>query len=340
LDREELLTSKIEAGPEVLQLALGFAKEGFFGSRGSLALSVFNTFLRPRLTGSVKGPFYTQRTQGMSADWSYALSSTNTFSANYSLSHSLTSYAPNLSTGLTGFTVSDVRTESSSRAVGTGWTRDTGNERIDFANSVSGGWLGGTENVARSKFEYGRILHDPLFGHENAWAFRTTFSGAGSYSGDMPLTARLFAGDAYVRGLRDGELGPSAVVSSISAKGATNYSASPAGANLIGAMNAEYRVRITTGTEAVGFFDLGSGFLMPNWLGPSRPWLIDSTNGIVHGSTGMELRWTLPAVGVPVRAYYALNVLRLNRPVWMPDSSLLRVHNRFAAFGWGHGSLF
>jgi hypothetical protein len=41
-----------------------------------------------------------------------------------------------------------------------------------------------------------------------------------------------------------------------------------------------------------------------------------------------------------VRAYYALNVLRLNRPALMPDASILRVHNRFAAFGWGLGSLF
>jgi hypothetical protein len=41
-----------------------------------------------------------------------------------------------------------------------------------------------------------------------------------------------------------------------------------------------------------------------------------------------------------LRAYYALNVLRLNRPVVMPDASLLRVRNRFAAVGWGLGSLF
>ncbi len=60
LNREELLTSKIEGGPESLELAMGLAKEGFLGSRGSLALSVFNTFVRPRLSGSVKGPFFRQ----------------------------------------------------------------------------------------------------------------------------------------------------------------------------------------------------------------------------------------------------------------------------------------
>jgi hypothetical protein len=32
--------------------------------------------------------------------------------------------------------------------------------------------------------------------------------------------------------------------------------------------------------------------------------------------------------------------LRPNRPAWIPDGSLLHVHNQFAAFGWGLGSLF
>ena len=340
LDREELLTSKIEGGPETLELALSFAKEGFLGSRGSLALSVFDTFLRPLLTGSVQGPFYKQRTEGVRADWSYAFSNVDTLSTSYSLSHSLTTYPPAMSTGVAGLTPGSAYSVSSSHAVGVGWTHDIGKEQIVFADSVSGGWLGGSENVVRSKFEYSRIARDPLFSNANSWAFRTTFSGAGSYSGDMPLTARLFAGDAYVRGLRDGELGPSAIVGSISSSGQTSYSSSPAGANLIEAVNAEYRVRLNSSTEAVGFFDVGSGMLLPNWLGPSRPSLIDSTNGILHGSTGVELRWTLPAIGVPVRAYYALNVLRLNRPALMPDASILRVRNRFAAFGWGLGSLF
>jgi outer membrane protein assembly complex protein YaeT len=339
LDREELLTSTIEGGPEMLQLALSFAKEGVFGSRGSLAFSVFDTFVRPRLRGSVQGPFHNQRTEGISADWSYSLSNVDALSVNYTLSHSLTTYSPALFTGLQGLTASDVRADSSSRSLGAGWTRETGNERIAFANSVSGAWLGGSENAVRSNVEFARIVRDPVFDRANSWAFRTTLAGVGSYSGNMPVTSRWFAGDAYVRGLRDGELGPSAVVSSLSSTG-THYSAAPEGASLIGAMNAEYRFRLNGKTEAAGFFDLGSGLLRPNWLGPSRPALIESTNAILHGSTGVELRWTIPGLGVPFRAYYALNVLRLNRPVLVPGGSLFRVSNRFSAFGWGLGSLF
>jgi outer membrane protein assembly complex protein YaeT len=339
LDREELLTSKIEGGPEALELALGFAKEGFLGSRGSLALSVFNTFLRPRLTGSVKGPFFRQRSEGISADYNYALTAQDVLTASYGLSYSDTNYSPTASSGLTGLVAGSIHAKSSSRSVGFGWTHNTGDQQMVLADSVSGGWLGGNENLVRSKAEYGRIVRDPIFKSQNAWAFRTTFRGVGSYSGDMPPMARWYSGDEFVRGLRDGELGPQAVVSSASS-GTTRYSTAPAGADLIAASNAQYRVRFGGGMEAAGFFDVGSGLLQRNWLGHWKPATIDATNGIVHGSTGIELRWTLPEVGVPVRAYYAWNVLRLNHSVWMPDGSLLHLRNRLSAFGWGLGPLF
>jgi outer membrane protein assembly factor BamA len=108
----------------------------------------------------------------------------------------------------------------------------------------------------------------------------------------------------------------------------------------MGAANAEYRIPLGGGTEAAGFFDLGSGRLLPNWLGPAKPLLLTATNGALHGSTGIELRWSVPGVQVPVRAYYALNVLRLNRSIPLSDKSIFRAHNRFVAFGWGLGSLF
>jgi outer membrane protein insertion porin family len=340
LDREELLSSRIEGGPESVQLALGFAKEGFLGSRGTLALSVFNTFLRPYLAGSVKGPFLKEQSQGVNGDWSYAATNFDVLSVDYGLSRTKTQYPLTLPAGLTGLPSGEVKTESSSHSVGFGWTRNTGDERVVLADSVSGGWLGGSENVVRSKAEYARIFRDAIFDRQNAWAFRTSFLGAGSYMGNMPPTSRLFAGDEYVRGLRSGELGPEAVISSAPTSAATSYSTTPTGANLIGAANAEYRVPLAGGTEAAGFFDAGSGWLLPNWLGQWRPSLLSSTNGVLHGSTGLELRWTVPGIGVQVRAYYALNVLRLDRRVLLPDGSLLRAHDRFSALGWGLGSLF
>src|SRR6267154_429919 len=334
LAREELLTSKIEGGPESLELAVGLAKESFLGSRGSLALSVFRMFLRPMLAGSVKGPFFQQRTEGVNAEYNYALTTRDMLTANYGLSYSRTSYRPPTAAGPNGLVAGDAHATSSSHSVGFGWTRNTGDEQIVLADAVSCAWLGGSENLVRSKAEYARIFRDPVFNRRNAGAFRATVGGVGSYSGDMPPAARRYSGDEFVRGLRDGELGPQAVVFSTDSSGTARYSTTPAGANLIGAVNAEYRVHLGGGGQAVGFFDLGSGLLQQNWLGHWRPVVIDSTRGIVHGSTGLELRWTLPGLGVPVRAYYALNVLRLNRSVWMPDGSLLHLRNRLGAFGW------
>lgn len=340
LDREELLSSRIEGGPESLQLAIGFAREGFLGSRGSLALSAFNTFLRPRLSGSVRGPFFRLESEGVDVAYSYTLTNTNSFSVKYDLSRAKTQYSPTLPAGVTGLTVSDAPTETSSHSAGLGWTHDTGDERMTLADAVSGGWLGGSENLVRSKAEYGRVLHDRIFNPTNSWALRASFTGTGSYSGAMPFYSRVFAGDDFVRGLRPGELGPDAVVSSLSPAGATKYSASPAGANLVGAANAEYRAKLSDNIEAAGFFDLGSGALLLNWLGPVRPSLADASNGILHASTGIQLQWTLPGIGFPVRVYYAINVLRLDRWLPMPDGSLFHAHDRSSAFGWALGSLF
>ncbi len=340
LQREELLTAQLDGGPESLQIVLGLVMEGFLGSRSSLAISIFDNVVRPRLTSSVKGPFYTSQSAGLNTGWSYPLTKTDSLSVNYNLSRTSTDYSFVLPAALAGPPSSDLRAETLSSAVGAGWTHDAGNERLSVANSISGGWLGGSENVIRSNEEYARIFPDPFLSKQNAWAFRTTFSGVGSYRGQMPLAAMLFSGDAQVRGLHSGELGPYEVVPITSSSGNQTYTAIPAGANVISAANAEYRVRLGGGTQAVGFFDLGSGWLLPNWMGKERPTLLDSTNGVLHGSIGIELRWTVPEIQVPVRAYYAVNVLRLNRFLQLTDGSLFHAHNRLFAFGWALGTLF
>jgi len=339
-ERQELLSAELEGGPESLQLALALAKDGFLGSRGSLAFSVFNNVLRPHPVSTVKGPFFTSRSQGLNAGWTYAVANTDSLGVNYGLSHSSTDYSIALPAGLTGIPSSLIHAQTSSRSVGLSWSHDAGTGQFTLANSVSGGWLGGSENLLRSSAQYARLFPDLFFSRQNAWAFRTTLSGAGSYQGDMPLYSRLFSGDELVRGLHPGELGPYAVVSSLNTSGNQTFSAFPAGASLVTAANAEYRVPLRSGTELAGFFDTGSGRLLPNWLGAARPSLLDSTNGILHGSTGIELRWTVPGIEVPVRGYYALNLLRLNRYLPLPDGSLFHSHNRLSSFGWALGTLF
>jgi outer membrane protein assembly factor BamA len=258
---------------------------------------------------------------------------------NYTLSHTTADEAFGATNTATGSPI-DLRTHTSSRSLGTFWAHDSSNERVLLSNSVSGGLLGGDENMLRSYGEAARIFRDPLFSRKNSWAFRTTFGAAGSYHGDMPFYSRFFSSDDYVRGLRNGELGPLAMTEHLTPSGRVISSPSYAGANLITAANAEYRVPFHNGVEATGFFDLGSGRLLPNWLGPTKPNLISATNGILHGSTGVQLQWTIPGVQVPFRSNYAVNVLRLDRWIPLSGKSLLHPHNRFGAFGWGLGSLF
>jgi outer membrane protein insertion porin family len=340
LNREELLSAQLDGGPESLQIMFSLAKEGIFGTRASLAFSVFNNVIRPRFASSAQGPFFSSHSEGIDIPWTYPLTNTDTLGVNYTVSRATTEYPPVSPSGVPGVTLANVRSNVSSRSLGVGWARDTGNERVQLANSASGGWLGGDENMVRSSAEYGRIFRDPFFVPTGAWAFRTTFNGAGSYRGDMPFYARIFSGDELVRGLRPGELGPYAVTARIAPSGTTIYSASPAGANLVTTSSAEYRFPLAGGTEAAAFFDLGSGLLLPNWLGPTKPVLLGATNGVLHGSAGFELRWTVPGVQVPVRAYYALNSLRVNRFLSLSGNSVFHAHNRFSAFGWGLGSLF
>ena len=340
LQREELLSAELDAGPQSLQLLFSLALEGVFGTRSSLAISVFNNVLRPRFASSVKGPFYSLQSEGLNAGWRYALTQTNSASVHYGFAHTNTDYSFSLPPSLTGLPAPDLAAQTTSSAVGLTFAHDVTDNRWSIANSVAGGALGGTENVLRSNEQYARVFADPLFHQQNAWAFRATFSAAGSYQGEMPFEARLLSNDSEVRGFSPGQLGPYAVIPWTSPNGTPDYRALPSGANVISAGNAEYRVPIGSRVQAAAFFDLGSGWLLPNWLGPTKPVLQGTTNGVLHGSFGLELRWTIPEVQVPVRAYVAVNVLRLERFLPLPDGSLFHAHNKLFALGWALGNLF
>ncbi len=193
LNREELLSAQLDGGPRSLQILLSFAKEGIFGTRASLAFSVFNNVIRPRFASSAQGPFFSSRSEEMNVSWTYPLTNTDFLGVNYTLSRTTTEYPLASPADVPGVTLGSIRSKVSGRSLGFGWSRDPGSERIFFANSASGGWLGGGENLVHSSAEYGRIFRDSFFAPAGAWAFRTTFSGAASYRGDMPFYARLFS---------------------------------------------------------------------------------------------------------------------------------------------------
>src|SRR5260370_9706223 len=71
LNREELLSAQLDGGPESIQILLGLAKEGIFGTRASLAFSVFNNVIRPRFARSAQGPFHSSHSAGITVPWTY-----------------------------------------------------------------------------------------------------------------------------------------------------------------------------------------------------------------------------------------------------------------------------
>jgi len=344
LGGEELITAHLEGGPESLQILLSVAKDSLFGTRVSLGLSLYNNVVKPALAPHQR--LFRSSTSGFVVNTSYPLTSQDTFGASYQIARTNTSYGLLMPTGFAGLPNASLEARTASRSVGLNESHDDRLDRLVSSASVSGGWLGGTENLVRSTVNYSRFLPagtDQQSGSQSGWAFRGFLSGVSSYRGDMPLTARLFAGDELVRGAGPGELGPYALSKTQNADGTATYHTAPSGADLVAAANTEYRVPIAPRTQAAAFFDAGSGWLLPNWLGPDKAVLAVGDSNL-RAATGVELRWEVPGLGQTVRIHYAIDPLHIRRLVMIADGNgilpIALPHRRRAGLGWGLGALF
>lgn len=345
---EELITTHLEGGPGTLQLLLGVAKEGIFGTRASLGMNLFHAVVRPRLPGSSGSErLFTSRNSGLGLSSNVPLTPRDTLGFSFELSRTGTEF--HLPQPIPGVPLDSLQTRSSRRAVGVAWSRESDprnarRERLDVSASLSGGWLGGDEKLLRSTVEYARLYSDPLTAGRNAWAWRGYVGGVSSYDGgSLLLHQRLFAGEQLVRGFRSGELAPYTLTTTQSTDGTTTTSAQAGGANLVGVINGEYRVPLDsngTRAEVAAFFDLGAGWLLPRWLGGAREEVVRNTNGVLRGSAGVELRVNLPVIHQPLRVHYAVNPLRLAQELLLPDGSRFRPSDRRAPLGWALGSFF
>jgi len=341
LGGEELISSEIEGGPDSLNLALTLTEESLFGSRASLSFTVFQNVLRPRLPGVLGNQhFLSSRSSGLGAGLGYPVARDETLTATYAVSRQNTQYALAFPPSLTGQENNQIGSNTTSHSFGLNWSGDNGHQHWGTSAAVSGGWLGGNENLLRSSAEYGRSQRDPLTDGRNTWAFRSYAAGVSTFDGSLLFQDRYFAGNDLLRGFRGGEIAPYAVEDLTDASGKGSFQAIPAGGDLLAAVNTEYRIPVAPRTEVVGFFDTGSGWLLPNWLGPRRPILLAGTNGFLRASTGFELRWQAPIVEQPLRLDFAVNPLRLAKSFLLPGGSRFRASDRRWAWGWGMGSLF
>jgi outer membrane protein assembly complex protein YaeT len=341
LGGQELIDSHIEGGPDSLHLALRIAEEGLFGSRVSVSLTVFQDFVRPHLPGVLDNRHFLEtRSSGFNVGWGFPLTPTEALTTNYTISHQDTRYATELPPSLTGLASNQTASSTAIHSFGIDWAGGNSLQHWDTSGSVSGGKLGGDQNLLRSSVEYDRVRRDPLTNGRNSWAFRSYVAGVSSFKGDLLFQNRYFRGDELLRGFRRGEMAPYAAEDVVDLSGKDSFQAIPAGADLLVAMNAEYRVPLAPRTQLVGFYDTGSGWLLPNWLGPNRPVLLSGTNGILRASMGIELRWQVPVVEQPLRLDLAWNPLRLAKSFLLPDGSHFRAPDRRLGWGWGFGPLF
>jgi outer membrane protein insertion porin family len=343
---EELLLGHLEGGRDTVYLITRLAKDGIFGTRASFALSVYRTLVRPRFPGSRTERLYIARSSGLSQTWSYPLTPAHVLAISYEHASTSTTYSQDL---IADAVSGEVATYTARRAVAVAWAHRVARARFSALTSVSGGALGGNEEVLRSSIEYVRA-QPALTSRRNSWAFRGHLSGVGSYAQrELPLSARLFAGPELVRGLRAGELSPLVATARRSSDGTVAYRAQPAGANLVAGTNLEYRAPLTKGNalEAAAFFDAGAAWLRPRWLGGGVAG--SHASGVMRTATGMELRWVLPErilrvpmplAGQTVRVHYAISPVSIARSLLFPDGTRFQPARRSGVFGWALGSMF
>src|SRR5260370_38447768 len=98
-----------------------------------MAVWVVGMVIKRMLNGTVKGPFFRQRSEGVTADYTYALSMRDVVTLSYGLTYSDTSYSPTAIAGLNGLPLGDVHAKPSSRFIGFGWTHSTGDQPLVLA---------------------------------------------------------------------------------------------------------------------------------------------------------------------------------------------------------------
>lgn len=238
---------------------------------------------------------------------------------------------------------------ASRSAMSLAWARQGAAQRMQLSGAVAGGPLGGEEQTVRASAEFARLAADPLTGGRNTWGFRGLVSAVRPHSGStLALHNRLYGDGQLVRGLRSREL---------TAYGATatapdGHSQSrwfPAGGDLVVAANSEYRVSLAPllpRAQAAAFFDAASLWSLSSLASGE---VLDASDGRWRATSGLELRWQMPATLLgapnplaeePLRLHYAVDVLRLTRTLFLPDGSHFRLPERRSALGWALGSLF
>jgi outer membrane protein insertion porin family len=182
-------------------------------------------------------------------------------------------------------------------------------------------------NTIRPSMEYRHFIPDKWLSHRrNTFGFRILAQYIVAYGNSyMPFFDRFFiGGETTIRGFDIRSISPLAISSTASLDAnknpiidlntglpLVNRGIIAAGGDAMAIFNGEYRIPIAGPLSMSAFYDVGiNRIVQPNALGTfgsSTIEIIPSTNGVIRGSTGVEVQFLLPVVSAPFRLIFAYN---------------------------------
>lgn len=198
---------------------------------------------------------------------------------------------------------------------------------MNLSVAFAGGLLGGDFSMIRPTIEYRKFFPDKWFSHgRNVFGFRVLGEYIQSYGNStVPFFDRFFiGGETTIRGFDIRSISPMAISSThaldVNGRPIIDFTTGGAridrniisvGGDTMGIFNGEYRVPIAGPLSMSAFYDVGiSRVTRPDALGKfgaNAVDLIDATNSVVRGSTGIEVQFLLPVVSAPFRLIFAYN---------------------------------
>jgi len=153
----------------------------------------------------------------------------------------------------------------------------------------SGGFLGGTVNLHKVKFEYVKFL--PVYKRKHVLGFRSVFQYMKNFGkGEIPFYERYYlGGEQTIRGYEIYQIGPRSVTGSTPGGDKAFY------------MNLEYRIAFNEQFSVAMFYDVGNAYDIGK--------KIDLKD--VYTSTGVEFKVYVPMLNVPFRLIFAYNPRKL-----------------------------
>jgi outer membrane protein insertion porin family len=214
---------------------------------------------------------------------------------------------------------------------------------LNLSVGVSGGVLSGDFSMVRPSLEFRHFLPDKWISKgRNTVGVRLLAEYIQAYGkgrevapgqfvkSTVPFFDRFFiGGETTIRGFDIRSVSPMAisstpildaekrpVIDQNTGLARIDRNITPVGGDTLGIVNAEYRIPIAGPLSIAAFYDVGlSRISRPAALGSFGNSTVDilrATNGVVRGSTGVEIQFLLPVVSAPFRLIFAFNPQRFD----------------------------